>query len=71
MIANIRAEMSRHNLTNANMAKHLHMSENSFSFKLNEKREFTLSELAAIAMMFNVSIDYLVAIRNDTRQDAS
>lgn len=69
MLSNIKAEMSRNKLTNAAMANHLGISENSFSFKLNEKREFTLSELAAMAIIFRKSIDYLIEIRNATASE--
>lgn len=67
MLSNIKAEMSRNKATNIIMAKVVGISETSFSFKLNEKREFTLNELAAMSQYFNCSIDYLVAIR-DTGQ---
>ncbi len=67
MLSNIKAEMYRNEMTNAKMAKKLGISENSFSFKLNEKREFTLTELAAMAVMFQCSIDYLIEKRNPLR----
>lgn len=60
MLASVKAEMSRRKETNATMAKLLGMAANSFSFKINEKREFTLSELAAMAKHFGCTIDYLV-----------
>lgn len=57
---NIRAEMGRHNITIKDLAKSLGLSVNSVSFKLNGKREFTLSEIENIAYIFNCSLDYLV-----------
>lgn len=60
MYANIRAEMGRHNLTIKELAHKLNLSTNSVSFKLSGKREFTLSEVKALADIFNCSLDYLV-----------
>lgn len=57
---NIRAEMGRNNLTIKKLAKNLGLSTNSISFKLNGKREFTLSEIESIADIFGCSLDYLV-----------
>ncbi|MEY8229967.1 helix-turn-helix transcriptional regulator [Blautia coccoides] len=57
---NIRAEMGRHDLTIKELAVKLGLSSNSVSFKLNGKREFTLSEIEHIANMFGCSLDYLV-----------
>lgn len=67
MLANVRAQMVKHQMTNADMAKLLGLSSNSFSFKLNERREFTLTELAKMAVSFHVSIDYLIEIRKSTQ----
>lgn len=57
---NIRAEMGRNNLTIKKLANNLGLSTNSVSFKLNGKREFTLSEIESIANIFGCSLDYLV-----------
>ncbi|MCI1930950.1 MAG: helix-turn-helix transcriptional regulator [Clostridia bacterium] len=65
MLANIKAEMARRNLTVKEVSKEIGISTNTFRFKLNEKREFTLSELAKLALLFDKSIDYLIEIRND------
>lgn len=66
MLANVKAQMVKHRMTNADMAALLRISENTFSFKLNERREFTLSELAEMALRFGVTIDYLIEIRKAT-----
>lgn len=68
MLANVKAQMWKNKLTNSDMAKVLGVSTNTFSFKLNERREFTLSELSKMASYFGVSIDYLIAIRNSTTE---
>lgn len=62
---NIKAEMGRHNITIKELAQNLKLSTNSVSFKLNGKREFTLSEIEEIANLFNCSLDYLVGHRFD------
>lgn len=59
MLINLKAEMTRHRKTNTDMAKFLGVSENTFSFKLNSKREFTLNEIKRIADLFSVKIEYL------------
>jgi DNA-binding XRE family transcriptional regulator len=70
MLYNVKAEMSRNDKTNAEMARFLGMSETSFSFKLNEKREFTLSEARKMAEMFKVSVDYVAGFKQDTATNA-
>ncbi len=62
MLANIKAEMARHMKTNADMAAELGISKTSFGLKLNEKREFTLSEARKIAEIFGVTVDYVAGI---------
>ena len=57
---NIRAEMGRNHLTIKQLASRLGLSTNTVSFKLNGKREFTLSEIERLANMFDCSLDYLV-----------
>jgi len=59
MLINLKAEMARKGVTITDMAKYMKMSNNSFSWKLNGKREFTLTEMKRIADYFQVSIDYL------------
>lgn len=67
MYPNIKAEMGRHNLTIKELATNLGLSTNSVSFKLNGKREFTLSEIERIACLFDCSLDYLVGHEVDPR----
>ena len=59
MLNNLKAEIARQNKTIAEMAKYMEMSTNTFSWKMNGKREFALSEMCKLADYFNVSIDYL------------
>ena len=57
---NIKAEMARNDYTIQRLSKMIGICSNSLSFKLNGKREFTLSEIEKIANIFNKSIDFLV-----------
>ena len=59
MLINLKAEMTRNQKTIVEMALFLGVSSNTFSFKLNGKREFTLDEAGKMADLFRVSIDYL------------
>jgi hypothetical protein len=63
MLVNVKAEMARYGKTNADMAAALEMSEVSFGFKLNERREFSLSEARKMAEMFGTSVDYSAGIK--------
>lgn len=58
-LKNIRAEMARNGMGIGSLAEYLGLSTNSTSWKLQGKREFTLTELCKLADKFNVSIDYL------------
>jgi transcriptional regulator with XRE-family HTH domain len=58
---NIKAEMARNSFGNEQMAEKLGMSGNSYRFKMNGKREFTLEEFYKMADLFNCSLDYLAA----------
>lgn len=62
VLANVKAEMARHQKTNADMASALGMSKASFRMKLNEKREFTLSEARKNAEIFDVTVDYVAGL---------
>ena len=66
MFDNLRAEMKRYSLTNADVAKILNISVNAVSFKLNGKTSFTIHEFVKLADKFNVSLDYL-AERNSIK----
>ena len=68
MFDNLRAEMRRHNKTNADIGKVLGISANSVSLKLNGKTSFTLEEIRQLADVFKCSLDYL-AIKNNADTD--
>lgn len=65
MLVNLQNEMKRKDVTIKELAKLLNLSQNSLSWKIREKREFTLSELAEISKILGRSIDYLVAVRTE------
>lgn len=57
---NIRSLMVLNSLKQPDMAKMLGISLASFNFKLNNRRDFTLTELVKMSKYFNVTIDELV-----------
>ena len=60
MFNNLKAEIARHNLKTADLAKLLGVSLKTVTNKLDGKTEFTLSEIKKIASLFpSVSITYL------------
>ena len=60
MFNNLNAEIARHNLKTADIAKVLGVSVKTATNKLSGRTEFTLSEIKKIASIFpNVSIAYL------------
>lgn len=60
--AEIAAYLRREEITQAELAKRLDMSENTFSWKRRGERgrEFSLGETARLADLMGKSIDYLV-----------
>ena len=58
----LRAEIVRHGETNAMLAKHLGVTDATFSNKLNGKVEFTQSEIGAIKNHYDLSSDRVVEI---------
>ena len=66
MFENLKAEMTRHNKTNSDVAKILKITANSVSFKLNGKSPFTIHEVWKLADVFNCSIDYLAGRNTPT-----
>lgn len=63
MLVNLQNEMKRKGVTIKELAKRLNLSQNSLSWKIRERREFTLSELAEISKILGCTIDYLVSVR--------
>lgn len=59
MFANLLAEIARHGMSKADVAKLLNISENTLRWKLNGQRPFLLDEIYTLATTFNVSLDYL------------
>lgn len=59
--AAIAAYLREHDMTQAQLADKLGMSENTLSWKRRGVREFTLGEAAEVADMLGRSLDELVA----------
>lgn len=54
---NLKSYRAKAGLTQGEVAKKIGIAPNSYSFKENGKREFTLSEAKAIADIFGDTID--------------
>ena len=59
MFKNLKAEMARANVTNADIGRILGISANSVSFKLNGKTAFTIHEMWKLADYFKCPLDYI------------
>lgn len=67
MFNNLNAEIARHNLKTADIARLLGVSVKTAANKLTGRTEFTLSEVKKIASLFpNVSIAYLFDESNES-----
>ena len=54
----IKGLMAQHNESISELALSLEIHRNTLSFKLNNKRSFTISELKHISDKYNVEISY-------------
>ncbi|MBQ7365312.1 MAG: helix-turn-helix transcriptional regulator [Clostridia bacterium] len=54
-------------ITQAALAEHLHIKQNTYSQYENGQRQIPLSLLIALARFYNTSIDYIVGL-TDTRK---
>ena len=57
---NIKAERARKGLTQVDMAKRLGMSETTYIFKENGRRQFTINELMLIAVILGTDPETLL-----------
>lgn len=66
-LQNLKAEMRRKGITQAQVAKSLGMSENNFCLKCNERIPMTVDEAKAIRERFmpEFRLDYLLASDGD------
>ncbi len=51
-----------HNLTQADVAKYLHIRQNTYSQYENEQRQLPLSCLIALAKFYKTSTDYILGL---------
>lgn len=67
MYPNLDAEMARQKITRQTLAKELHITPSTLSFKLNGKAVLTLAECIEIRNVIDpkLSIDYLFASNDD------
>ncbi len=66
---NLKAEMTRENVTQEQAAKHLGMTSNNFSMKVREKVPFTIPEIKSLRDEFfpNAQLDYLCQTNDEGR----
>lgn len=57
-LQNIKAEMTRNNLTGLKIAELLNLSPTSLYLKLGGKREFTANEIGKLAKILNTDIKF-------------
>lgn len=58
----LKASMTRRGITGFELADKIGLSHASFSYKLNNKREFLVSEIQAIAKTLNLSVEEIKSI---------
>lgn len=70
-LQNLKAEMRRKGITQAQVAKSLGMSENNFCLKCNERIPMTVDEAKAIRERFmpEFRLDYLLASDGDVASE--
>ncbi len=66
--ANVRAEMARIGVTQAQLANVLHITQQSVSAKRSGKTAFTLNELDAIAPLLDMTVEELISGTRNPRQ---
>lgn len=69
MNSRIKALMTESGLTQKQLADHLSQSSQSVCDKLHKRGSWTARDYAALADLFNVSVDYLMG-RTDCRRPA-
>ena len=56
-----------HNLTQADIAKMLHIKQNTYSQYENEQRQLPLSCLIALAKFYKTSTDYILGLTDNPK----
>lgn len=65
MLANLRAEMQKKQITQREIANFLNLDEKTISKKMNEKNDFTRSEMYAIRDKFFATEDMACLFASD------
>ena len=55
------------NLTQADVAKYLHVKQNTYSQYETEQRQLPLSCLIALAKLYKTSTDYILGLTNEPK----
>ena len=56
-----------HNLTQADVAKYLHVKQNPYSQYENGQRQLPISCLIALAKLYQTSTDYILGLTDETK----
>ena len=56
-----------HNLTQEEVARYLHVKQNTYSQYENEQRQIPLSCLIALAKFYHTSTDYLLGLTDERK----
>lgn len=64
MLNNIKAEMARHDMTNASLAEFLDLSESTVKGWFYNEKSIPSSALVKMSQAWNVSTDYLLGLTN-------
>ena len=68
--ANIRAEAARRGVTQTDIAMHLGMNQSTISERYRGKREWSLAEIEAVALLLRTTTSVLCAIRDSNPEPA-
>lgn len=66
MLNNIEAERARHNLSKIEIAERLKISPKTYRKWINEDISVPSSALIELSKMFNVSVDYLLSLTEES-----
>ena len=64
----IKQLLKTHNMTQDQLANHLHITKSAVSQNLNGKSSFDIQNLIAIAKLFNISLDDLLGLKKEEKR---
>jgi transcriptional regulator with XRE-family HTH domain len=64
----IKQLLKTHNMTQDQLANHLHITKSAVSQNLNGKSSFDIQNLIAISKLFSISLDALLGLKSDEKR---